>query len=90
MVKLYSLFVCTGGFVEYIYNITVTIFFTGEMVELYGLARVTLTPELKILKLDIHYKPGKALVILLDLDAKHLYCLLLKDADMHLYNRPFP
>ena len=65
MVKLYSLFVCTGGFVEYIYNITVTIFFTGEMVELYGLARVTLTPELKILKLDIHYKPGKALVILL-------------------------
>jgi len=37
---------------------------TGELVELYGLARVTLNPQLKIKKIDVQYKPDEFLEVL--------------------------
>ena len=35
----------------------------GELVELYGLARVTLNPQLKIKKIDVQYKPGRHVLL---------------------------
>ena len=37
---------------------------TGELIEMYGLARVTVSSELKVQKIEIHYKPDEFMEVL--------------------------